>query len=1295
MRPDEAPDADPDPQGTSGQATAGEGIHLEAHASGEASIHQAGRDQHIHYVDDTHHRLRTASGSLVRACPYPGLVAFGPEQAKWFFGRDGLIAELTARLDQRLRTGGMQVVVAPSGAGKSSLLRAGLLPKLEQAALPGSDRWPKLALTPGAEPVSTLAVHIAARTGAEPGVVTEQLIADPRECLSTLRPSLGGPLPAVLVVDQFEELFTLCTDDHQRRTFIDLLTRIAGSPPDVGASAEPAGLVILGLRADFYATCVGDSRLRAALQDTPLVVGPMSEAELREAIVFPAQDVGLDIEPGLVELLLRDLGATARVGADETGAYEAGRLPLLAHALRVSWQNRHGATLTVLGYQDTGGIQHAVATTADQVYDGLDETGRRLAQSLFLRLIKVGDVAEDTRRRVPRAELVCATADPPRAALVLDAFTQARLLTLQLDTAEITHEALLHSWPRLRRWIDADRASRLTHQNLEESAAAWERAHRDPALLYRGSQLDTAHTWATTAAPGEPSPIARTFLAAASQARRRATRWKTGITVALAVLLVAAVTAAVVAFQQRGAALQQRDLVLYNQILANSDRLRTTDVSLSAQLALVAHRIRPSDETYTRLVTAADSPLSTPLTGHANVVGSVAFSPDGHTMATGSNDYTIRLWNVADPTRPTAIGQLAGHTDGVAAVAFSPDGRTLATGSVDRTVRLWNVADPTRPIALGQPDPARPAEQGRPLTGNVGRITSVAFSPDGHTLAAGNLAASGVGDPLPVLRLWNVSDPARPVLLSQPFISHIEVDSVAFSPDGHTLAASCADGVTRLWNIADPTQPIVLGEPLTGHTDYAFSVAFSPDGRTLAVGSRDQSVQLWNVADPTRPAPLGRPLTGHTGGVYALAFSPDGRTLTVGSGDFTVRLWNFSDPTSPAPLGQPLTGHTGTVNSVAFSPDGHTLATGSDDHTARLWHLPSPLLTGHTTVYSLANAVHSVAFSPNGRTLAAGTMDKLVRLSNVADPSRPAFVGQPLQGHTLTVCSVAFSPDGHTLATGSFDGTARLWNVADPTRPAALGQPLTGHTDNVCALAFSPDGHTLATGSLDDSVQLWNVSDPTRPTALGPPLTIYGSSVNSVAFSPNGRILAAGTRDSTVRLWNVADPRQPTPLGAPLTGHTDAVYSVAFSPDGHTLATGSADDTVRLWNVANPNQPTALGVPLTGHTSYVGSVAFSPDGHTLATGSADHTVRLWNTADPTRPAPLGQPLTGHTSGVSSVAFSPDGRTLATGSGDQSIRLWDMNVDQNIEQICAATRNTLTTEQWQRYVSDIIPYHPPC
>ncbi|MFI1935162.1 hypothetical protein [Streptomyces sp. NPDC020330] len=1257
----------------------GDGIHIQAYARDQADINVAGRDQHFHYSDGVRKRRRAEAGSPVPDCPYPGLAAFGHEHARWFFGRDALVAELTDRLDRRRVSGRLQAVVAPSGAGKSSLLRAGLLPHLDRAALPGSDRWPKLVLTPGAHPLRALADQIVALRGggSDSEVTAADLVADPPRCLAVLAEALRNDLPgqparAVIVVDQFEELFTLCTDEQERRSFVMLLARLADGQADTGTEGVSQALVILGIRSDFYAACVDHPPLRTALQDAPLVVGPMTDEELREAVLLPVMDVGLGVEDGLVELLLQDLGATIAMEPAREARYEAGRLPLLAHALRVCWQQRHGATLTVRGYRDTGGIRGAIASTADRVYTGLDDDERRVAQSLFLRMVRVGDRVEDVRRRLSRAEL--ADIGGGRAEAVVDAFTRARLLTREQETVEITHEALLRTWPRLRGWIDADRAGRITHQNLEEAAATWDESGRDPALLYRGSPLEIAQDWAQNAPSSTLSSVARAFLAAGGRARRRTTRLRNAVIAALAVLTLLASGAAVVAFHQQGEALHQRDLAVYNRVVAEADRLRGTDQSLAAQLDLVAHRMRPGDETYSRLLNSGSTPLSKQLKGHTERVSSVAFSPDGRTLATGSGDATIRLWDTSDPRNPRALGRpLTGHTKAVMAVAFSPDGRTLATAGDDRDrwVRLWDVSDPSDPEPLG-----------RPLTGHDAVVSGVAFSPDG------DLLASSSGDA--TVRLWDVSDPADAKPVGKPLKDGPgRLWAVAFAPDGRTIATGADDFQARLWDVSDPKKPKRRGAPLKGHTNTVASLAFSPDGRTLATGSGDSTVRLWNVADPDRPTHANQLLKGRSTVISSVAFSPDSRVLATASADATVQMWSVSDPSRPKALGQAWTGHSNTVSSVVFSPDGHTVASGGYDQTARLWDMPRTRLTGHF------NGVIGVAFSPDGRFFATGGLDGAVRLWDTSEHGRPKPLGQGFQAHTDGVRSLAFSPDGEFLASAGYDGVIQLWNISDPSKPTYLGDPLTGHEGGIWTMAFSPDGKTLATGGRDATIRLWDVRDPGRAVPAGRPVRHHGGMVLAVAFSPDGDMLASGSYDTTAQLWNVRDRNGPERVGRPLKGHINGVSSLAFSPDGKTLATGSNDFSVRLWNISPPSRPTSLGEPLTGHTDSVYALAFSPDGSTLATGSyGQSSVQLWDVRTPARPSRRGRPLSAHTDSVYAVVFSQDGKTLATGSLDQSALLWRLDVETSIERICTDTER-LSPGQWRRFVGEGAAYAPPC
>ncbi|MGA5895019.1 hypothetical protein [Streptomyces venetus] len=1055
----------------------------------------------------------------------------------------------------------------------------------------------------------------------------------------------------VLIVDQFEEMFTLCPDEAERRAFVEVLHAVCSpAGPDDPAPA----VVVLGIRADFYEQCLRYPELADALQHRHMVLGPLTTAELREAVTGPAKAVGLELEPGLAELIVREVSADG-----PRGAHNAGVLPLLSHALLATWQRRKAGRLTLAGYRAAGGIQGAVAATAERAWSGLDPAARTAARLLLLRLVRLGEDTQATRRRGTRRQLAAEATDPGKTEESLEALVRARLVTLDAETVEITHEALLHAWPRLRDWIDEDRQGNLLRQRLEEDGRAWEESDRDTSLLYRGSRLEQAHGWAKSAGDTFLTRSAVEFLAASVRLRRRIIWISRGAVAALVALAILAVGSAVVAWKQR-------DEAVFQQVLAQADRVRSTDPSLSAQLDLVAHRLRSDDEgANSRLISIVNAPLATPLVGHTGAVYLTTFSPDGRTLATASYDRTVRLWNVADPRRPKPLGKpLTGHTSWVSSAVFSPDGRTLASAGDDGTIRLWDVTDPGHPRRLA-----------RSLTGHDGTIYLIAFSPDGRTLAS-------VGDDHTV-RLWDVADPSRPRALGEPLTGHTTaVRSVAFSPDGRTLAAGGDDGTIRLWDVTDPRHPARAGEPLTGHSATVHSVAFSPDGRTLASGSADNTVRLWKTADPRHPAPVGAPLTGHTGAVWSVAFSPDGSRLAAASADSTASLWKVGDPEHASQVGGPLAGSSGEMYALGFSPDGRTLATGAGDNTVRLWSLPTSDMTGRIGV-----------FRPDGRVLATAGRDERIRLWDVRTPRRPVPMGEPFRPGKGDVRSLAFSADGRTLVVVTGGRAVQLWNLDDPEHPVRYGTPVALRFRFADAVAYSPDGKVLATTYDDRTIQLWNVADPSRPRRLGGPLSGHKGYVNSLVFSPDGRTLASGSADGTVRLWNVADPGRAVLLGAPLKGHLGAVNALAYSPDGHTLASGGDDNSVRLWDITDPAKASGTA-SLKGHTEAVVSLTFNRDGRTLASGGNDGTVRLWNVSDPARATAIGQSMSPDAKSGGFLAFSPNSRLLGVSSGTDTIRLWDLDVDRAVARICSMTRGVLTQDTWNEYLSRL-SYDPPC
>jgi WD40 repeat protein/energy-coupling factor transporter ATP-binding protein EcfA2 len=1176
--------------------------------------------------------------------PFPGLRAFDVKDHRVFFGRSGEVEQLAGllRSPAERAEGSVLLVAGPSGCGKSSLVRAGLLHVMAEE--PG---WSTLApILPGADPVAALGRELATAAGRlglgwTVAQVRHQLDDGGLTGLVDELLLVARAQRLLVVVDQFEELITQASPGPRAR-FAQLLRPVLGGPLQVVAP----------LRSEFLDQLLLDSDL-AMLPTHTYTLRPLRREALSVVIKGPAQQAGIAVADDLVAQLVAD-----------TDSGEA--LPLLAFTLsQLADGISRGGHLSRLHYEQLGGVQGALTRQADlALADATAATGRGREAVIagLLHMVTVDEQGRPTRWRVPRAQL----SEP--MVQELDAFIGRRLVTTDIECGDVVvgvaHEACLYAWLPLAQAIEQNVSALRARRAVEHAATEWESQNRPVARLWERGQLAAAvtETGAQLQARDvvsdrvELSPAARAFLRTSIH-RDRLRRGRAIIV--LSVLLILAMVAAAIAVVAQRATARERNVAVSQRVAAQALGLRASNPALAAQLSLAAYRLTPTADARGSLLSTVANPDATRLTGHTGYVKGVAVSPDGHTLATGSNDKTVRLWDISIPHQPHPLSTLTGHTSYVPSVAFSPDGHILASASDDSTTRLWDVRDPRQPNLLST------------LTGHAGVVYSVAFSPDGYTLATAHEDKTA--------RLWDIRDPHQPSLLGTLTGHDSNLSSVAFSPDGHTLATASHDPTIRLWDIRDPHQPSLLGT-LTGHNGGVSSVAFSPDGHTLASGSYDdRTARLWEVHDPHHPRLLGT-LTGHSGGINSVTYSPDGRTLATAGQDTTVRLWKVDDPSQPSLL-DTLTGHTDIVYSVAFSPNGHTLATGSYDNTARLWSLSGPIIDSHT------QTVSSVAFSPDGHTLATASYDRTARLWDIRDPRQP-YPLATLTDHTGGVSSAAFSPDGHMLATVSYDKTARLWDIRDPRQPYPLAT-LTDHTGGIFSAAFSPDGRTLATASQDTTTRLWDIRNPRQPGLLDT-LTDHIDTVFSAAFSPDGHTLATASQDTTTRLWNVRDPAHPSPLST-LTGHSSAVNSVAFSPDNRTVATASSDNTVRLWDIRDPHQAHLIG-SLRGHTSSVNEAAFSPDGHTLATASSDNTVRLWDIRDLRHPRLLGA-LTGHTSSVKSAAFSPDGHTLATASTDGTARLWEINVDSVAARICSTTP-AITLREWNQYLPDL-PYQPPC
>jgi WD40 repeat protein/DNA-binding SARP family transcriptional activator len=1111
-------------------------------------------------------------------CPYQGLAPFEAADAEFFFGRERLVDELVGRLADAP----LLALIGASGSGKSSLLRAGLLPAF------GS--FDHVLLRPG-DPLPRLA----------PGVRT------------------------VVAVDQFEELLGGAFSEDARRDYIDALVEAAWDP-------ERRAIVLLALRADFFGHVAPYLELADLIGPNHVLLGPMSHAELRRAIEGPAEQVGLEVEPALVDALVDDV------------AGETGGLPLLSTALRDLWRDRDGRSLTLASYERMGGVRGAIGRHAEAAFRSLDDTGRPVVRRVFLRLVAGGDGEPLTRRRVTRAELDAES--DPRVADVLATLVERRLLVAGEQTYELVHEALLEQWPRLAGWLEEDAQGRRVQRQLTEAATRWDAGGRDAGELYRGARLAAGLDWSESGREGL-NRLEREFLAESRAASVRSTRRLRTLLAGALALLVVAVIAGAVALQARGRARQEATTAVAQRLGAQA----LVEPQLDRALLLAREGVKLDDSTATRsnlLATLLRSPAALAvLRGHDDQVLDEALSWDGRLLALRGNGGSVSFF---DTRTLREVGR-----------SFKADGQLNYCGAIVRPVRAVAVSPDARTVAVGDFDGAhstlyllgaRTHLQRATQVSGSGATDDIAYAPDGRTLVTGQTTSCASSPPPERLVLRRASDGS--VLRRSKVIPGGRL--IGFTPNGRFLLAT--SGETTSYLLDARTLASVRAFKMSG------CGAVSPAGDTAAFGQDDGSVKLVDL----RTGAV-HPMDRHgTGKVIGVAFSRDGRVLATTSDDGSVDVWDV--PTTS--LRETFTGHAGAAVSPVFSPDGATLYTASHDGSMIAWDVRGnrrlgrpfrfgPLAAGGAGPLGREGEAGAVAVSPDSSLFVTSPGPNRVTLWRARDLAVVAELRGPYGGAQ----SLAFSHDGRLVAATGDGRETVVWNVRTRKIDKLLGPAAHGNV----GVNFSRDDRIVGTAGQDGIVRLYDV----RTGRLVAKLIAHGTE-QDLDFSSGGRWVAAAGLAKKISIWNVRTRSLERTIV-----HDELIFAIRFSPDGKQIATGDVKGNVDFWDAATGRR---VGREIGGQNGAVISVTYSPDGTEVMTTSGDGNFRLIDVATGKL---IGEPLPGADVGGWGTFF-PNGKEIVATFWSGAGVVWNVDPAAWAEQACRIAHRNLTRAEW----NDVLP-----
>jgi WD40 repeat protein len=1110
--------------------------------------------------------------------PYKALKRFDVDDSEYFFGRYQLTRELQAALE----TSNLILVLGASGSGKSSVVRAKLIPEFLAA---GSHRH-DFVLTPKDDPFRSLYESLIGRDKVGPDknycfsesqaqFVLEGKPKGKSDVLANVVRQLKDKDAEWLIfIDQFEELFTRCSNLEQRKSFIQSIAQIAESD-------DRSVKIVLAMRADFLGEFSPYPQFGKLVQRQIHLVNEMPADELELAIKGPAAKHGVCFEPGLAKEIIADVQG------------QAGSLPLMQYTLDRLWDYEvhldklTDRTLNTQNYQALGKVRGALEQHVNEIYGTFTTVEQQATKRIFLSLVKVfttegvekrvsqsvvrsqlqgAAVLETIDRLINENLLVSSSKNLSQAALPM----QNSKALEQQATIEIAHEILLTSWTKLQDWIQEAQATLLIKSRLVEDMGRWHEQKNANQELLKSSvlakvvELKEKHLFELQSVP--LSAEEETYIVASQKFQKQELNRARKVAVGASIGAVLMASAALVAMYQVQQAQRQR----VEQLAANAKAM-TGSQPVDAVITVIAAK----SLSQTAFVQFPDHPRFASVEGslldvisinreqnqllHPAIVYSVAFSPDGQHIVSGCWDGTVQIWDAK--TGMPISKPLTGHRFGPTSLAFSADSQHVLS-SDDRTVQVW--------------DAKTGAQISRLVIDQQADVRSVAFSPNGQHIVTGRSDKT--------IRVLDTKTGAQ---IGKPLTGHqsLQVTSVAFSPDGQRIVSGSDDNTVRVWDVKTGAQ---IGKPLIGHRDTVLSVGFSPDGQRIVSGSGDKTVRIWDVK---AEAQIGEPLTGHESAVMSVTFSPDSQRIISG-GDKTVRVW---DAKTGMQVGKSLVGHRDTVLSVGFSPDGQRIVSSSSDKTVRLWDAESKITISEPLTVSAD--VRSVGFSPDGQRIVSGSTDGAVR---VWDAKAVVLFGNPLIGHEADV-HVAFSPDSQHVVSGGWEGKVQIWDIKTGTLIRTLP---TGHQGGVESVAFSPDGQRIFNGG-HNTVQIWDVKTGTLLKTI---LTGHKGEVSSVAVSLDGQHIVSGG-EKMVQIWDAKTGAQ---IGQSLTDDdaTADIRSVAFSPDGQRIVSANGDaNTVRIWNTKTG---ASLGNPLVGHEGAVNSVVFSPDGQRIISGSSDHTLRIWD-----------------------------------------------------------------------------------